>query len=509
MLTENKLVSLLLPIYNETSLTTIENICKQSYKNIQLILLNYNTDINIQVPDVCSHYPLDEENVDILNVDPESPLGRDLLKLVKGQYLISLNHIDELDDSFIETALNSAEQYQSDIVLLENCDFNENDGNYYFHTNLFNEETVTAETVKKHFQTFPRHKTYLTNPYCKLFKTSYVRDNHIDLAHDLIPKSYETDKISYVKETLYIYRKIKEELISVIVPVYNVENYLHECLDSILNQTYQNLEIILVNDGSTDSSGKICDDYAAKDGRIKVIHQENGGLSDARNKGLDAMTGQFVTFVDSDDYLGNHCIETLYIYSQTCQADIAIGKYIEFEEDNKLFVFPNSQNSVNKIELLTGEQCLEKCHRYFSFIAVTAWAKLYRANLFNDNTPYKSIRYPVDVLHEDQYTTHKLFFKSQKNVFVDEYLYVYRRRENSITKTQLSEKRIMDEIKGFEEKIIDFALLNKDMTYLKEYYIYLLNQHKTYLENHQQQDCEVYEYIGKRLMTYFNWQDKP
>ncbi len=208
-------------------------------------------------------------------------------------------------------------------------------------------------------------------------------------------------------------------------------------------------------------------------------------------------------------YLGNHCIETLYIHAKTCQADIAIGKYIEFEEDNKLFVFPNSQNSVNKIELLTGEQCLEKCHRYFSFIAVTAWAKLYRANLFNDNTPYKSIRYPVDILHEDQYTTHKLFFKSQKNIFVDEYLYVYRRRENSITKTQLSEKRIMDEIKGFEEKIIDFALLNKDMTYLKEYYIYLLNQHKTYLENHQQQDCEVYEYIGKRLMTYFNWQDKP
>ncbi|WP_153046251.1 glycosyltransferase, partial [Streptococcus suis] len=99
----------------------------------------------------------------------------------------------------------------------------------------------------------------------------------------------------------------------------------------------------------------------------KVIHKENGGLSDARNKGLDAMTGQFVTFVDSDDYLGNHCIKSLYIYAYTCQADIAIGKYIEFEEDNKLFVFPNSQNSVNKIELLTGEQCLEKCHRYFSF----------------------------------------------------------------------------------------------------------------------------------------------
>ncbi|HFI0146867.1 TPA: glycosyltransferase [Streptococcus suis] len=502
-------VSLLLPIYNETSLATIETVCKQSHKNIQLILLNYNTEGNIQRQDVCSKYPLDAESVDILKVDPASPSGQDLLKLVKGQYLLSLNHMDELDDSFIETALNSAKQYQSDIVLLENCNFDENDGNYYFHDNLFKEETVSAETVKEHFQTSPRHKTYLINPYCKLFKTSYLRDKNIDLGQDLTPESYETDRISYVKETLYVYRKIKEELISVIVPVYNVENYLHECLDSILNQTYQNLEIILVDDGSTDGSGRICDDYAAKDSRIKVIHQENGGLSDARNKGLNTMTGQFVTFVDSDDYIGMDCIYNLYIYLKNCQADITIGKYLEFNDDSKVFVFPNYQNSGNKIEFLTGDQCLEKCHRYFLGIFVNAWAKLYKASLFNDSNPSKSIRYPVGVLHEDQYTTHKLFFKSKKNVFVNDYLYVYRIRENSITNTQLSEKCIINNIKGLEEKIIDFALLNKDITYLKECYIFFLNHYRTYLEENQQQDCEVYEYIGKRLMTYFNWQDNP
>ncbi|HFU4000661.1 TPA: glycosyltransferase [Streptococcus suis] len=312
-------VSVLLPIYNETSLKTIETLCKQSYQTIQLILLNYDPELSIQVQDVCSKYPLDEKKVAILTINSETTIGEELLAIAEGDYLLSLNHIDELGDSFLTAALDSAEKHQSDIVLLENCHFDENDGNYYFHDNLFIEETVTAETINGQFQTSPIHKTYLTNPYCKLFKTSYVRDNHIDLVNDLIPKSYETDKISYVKETLYVYRKIKEELISVIVPIYNVENYLHECLDSILNQTYQNLEIILVDDGSTDSSGKICDDYAAKDSRIKVIHKENGGTSDAKNKGLDAMTGQYVTFVDSDDYLGNHCINTLYIYKHVRQ----------------------------------------------------------------------------------------------------------------------------------------------------------------------------------------------
>lgn len=498
-------VSLLLPIYNETSLLTIETVCKQSYKNIQLILLNYNTDINIQVPDVCSHYPLDEEKVDILNVDPESPLGRDLLKLVKGQYLLSLNHIDDLDDRLLEKAIDSAEKYQSEIVLMENCIFDENDGNYYFYNKLFDEEILRAETVKTKFQDSPRHQNYLTNNYAKLFKTSYVKENHINLTQDFTPETYNTDKISYVKENLYVYKKVKEELVSVIVPVYNVEKYLSQCLDSIIHQTYKNLEIILVNDGSTDGSGKICDDYAAKDGRIKVIHQENGGLSDAHNKGLDLMTGQFVTFVDSDDYLENNCIHTLYTYACTCKTDISIGKFVEFEENTSQFLFHNHLNNGNKIEFLTGDQCLERHHKYFLGIFVTAWAKLYRTSLFNDSNPCKSIRYPLGVLHEDQYTTHKLFFKSNKIVFVNDYLYVYRVRENSITNTLLSDKRIMDNIRGLEEKIIDFCLLNKDMTLLREHYLFYLNDYKAYLENNHRQNSAVYEFIQKRLGTYSNW----
>ncbi|HEM2749491.1 TPA: glycosyltransferase [Streptococcus suis] len=498
-------VSLLLPIYNETSLTTIEKICKQSYKNIQLILLNYDPEMTIQMEDIRSKSLLDSENIVILKIDSETKLEQDLLKLVEGQYLLSLNHIDDLDDRLLEKAIDSAEKYQSEIVLMENCIFDENDGNYYFYNKLFDEEILRAETVKTKFQDSPRHQNYLTNNYAKLFKTSYVKENHINLTQDFTPETYNTDKISYVKENLYVYKKIKEELVSVIVPVYNVEKYLSQCLDSIIHQTYKNLEIILVNDGSTDGSGKICDDYAAKDGRIKVIHQENGGLSDARNKGLDLMTGQFVTFVDSDDYLENNCIHTLYTYACTCKTDISIGKFIEFEENTSQFLFHNHLNNGNKIEFLTGDQCLERHHKYFLGIFVTAWAKLYRTSLFNDSNPCKSIRYPLGVLHEDQYTTHKLFFKSNKIVFVNDYLYVYRVRENSITNTLLSDKRIMDNIRGLEEKIIDFCLLNKDMTLLREHYLFYLNDYKAYLENNHRQNSAVYEFIQKRLGTYSNW----
>ena len=118
------------------------------------------------------------------------------------------------------------------------------------------------------------------------------------------------------------------EKITVIVPVYNVENYLEKCLDSLINQTYKNIEIIVINDGSTDNQGEICQEYAQKDNRIVYIEKENGGLSDARNVGLDKMTGSYVTFIDSDDWIEQDYIETLYKKIVEYQADIAVGNYI-------------------------------------------------------------------------------------------------------------------------------------------------------------------------------------
>ena len=120
----------------------------------------------------------------------------------------------------------------------------------------------------------------------------------------------------------------KQPLISVIVPVYNVENYLPRCLDSIINQTYTNLEILLVDDGATDNSGKLCDEYAQKDNRIRVFHKENGGVSSARNMGLDNATGEYIAFVDSDDYIDKCMYEIMLNSSVQNNADIVVCGYL-------------------------------------------------------------------------------------------------------------------------------------------------------------------------------------
>ena len=129
------------------------------------------------------------------------------------------------------------------------------------------------------------------------------------------------------------------EKITVIVPVYNVENYLNKCLDSLINQTYKNLEIIVINDGSTDNSGTICQEYAQKDNRIVYIEKENGGLSDARNAGLDRMTGSYVTFVDSDDWIEQDYVEVLYNKLTEHQADVSVGNYYSYNEDEGMYYF--------------------------------------------------------------------------------------------------------------------------------------------------------------------------
>ena len=129
------------------------------------------------------------------------------------------------------------------------------------------------------------------------------------------------------------------EKITVIVPVYNVENYLNKCLDSLINQTYKNLEIIVINDGSTDNSGIICQEYAQKDNRIIYVEKENGGQSEARNMGLDRMTGSYVTFVDSDDWVESDYVETLYQKITEYQTDIAVGNYCKFNESDSNFYF--------------------------------------------------------------------------------------------------------------------------------------------------------------------------
>lgn len=187
----------------------------------------------------------------------------------------------------------------------------------------------------------------------------------------------------------------KSKLLTVIVPVYNVEKYLDTCIKSIINQTYSNLEIILVDDGSKDDSGRICDKYAEKDKRIKVIHKENEGLSEARNLGIKLSKGDYITFVDSDDYIDERMYEILIHDLEYYDVDIATCDYLRVEDYSKKAEISNEVNIYDKKEALCK---LLKNEEYKDY----AWNKVYKKKLFKD------IWYPKGRVQEDVAVTYKL-----------------------------------------------------------------------------------------------------
>lgn len=215
---------------------------------------------------------------------------------------------------------------------------------------------------------------------------------------------------------------MKLPLISVIVPCYNVEEYLPKCVDSILSQTYHNLEIFLVDDGSPDRCGEICDSYAIRDSRVKVIHKKNGGLSDARNVAIDQMTGEYVTFVDSDDYVSSDYVEVLYGLIEKYQAQMSVAWHQPFYEGTEPQVLGRSE--VEK--MFTANDALVSMF-YQKDFDTAAWAKMYHRSLFGAD-----IRYPKGWLYEDLPTTYRLMQRCQKVAFCNRVALFYLLRKNSI-----------------------------------------------------------------------------
>ena len=212
---------------------------------------------------------------------------------------------------------------------------------------------------------------------------------------------------------------MKKEKISVIVPIYNVEKYLRRCLDSIINQTYKNLEIILVNDGSKDNSFEICKEYKNKDKRIVLIDQKNAGLSAARNSGIDIATGDYIGFVDSDDVLSTKMYEFLLKSIKESNSDISLCLFKSF---NNNIEFDNNYNNI-----VLGKDGAIKELLIDRKIASHACDKLYKKELFN------GIRFPKGKKYEDIPVIYKLFLKANNISFVDTELYGYFIREDSIT----------------------------------------------------------------------------
>ena len=237
--------------------------------------------------------------------------------------------------------------------------------------------------------------------------------------------------------------QILEPMISVIVSVYNIQNYVEKSVQSICNQTYKNLEIILVDDGATDSSGKICDELAARDSRVKVIHKPNGGLSSARNEGIKIATGEYIAFVDGDDWIDEDMYEGMLSAMLSHDADISVCNYKEISKKGIL------DTSTEEITVFEGRETLkvfiEEDERYQ--IQNAAWNKLYKRSLMGD------LRFPEGKLFEDIVYTTKLLAKSKRAVYINKayYNYIFD-RSDSIMNSKKAERLLTDQVPAYKEK---------------------------------------------------------
>ena len=231
--------------------------------------------------------------------------------------------------------------------------------------------------------------------------------------------------------------------VSIIVPVYQVETYLRQCIDSILAQTFTDFELILVDDGSKDKSGEICEEYAGKDGRVRVIHKENGGLSDARNAGLEQAAGEYFMFVDSDDYIAPTMIERLYNSIQSESADIAACNfcYVFDKKEKKDF------STAMEAEVLQGSEIFyyRKNDRSYGFWTV-AWNKLYKSETF------RNVRFRFGKYHEDEFWANDIYQLEIRVATTPECLSYYRQRDNSIMGKE-SIARNLDILEALRERI--------------------------------------------------------
>lgn len=228
--------------------------------------------------------------------------------------------------------------------------------------------------------------------------------------------------------------RARNPLVSVIVPVYNVRKYLRQSLESVLGQTYRNLQIFVVDDGSTDGSGHICDEFAARDERVTVFHTDNRGLSEARNFGLARVTGEYVAFLDSDDWLEERAHETLVCEALSADADVVACRFFqEYANGTGESGGPAERSVIEGDEILrtylTGNG--------IDFVSHDAWNKLYRADLFD------GVRYPSGMIFEDIATTYKLLQRARRLVYVPDCLVHYRNRSGSLSNVH-SMKSLVD-----------------------------------------------------------------
>lgn len=261
-------------------------------------------------------------------------------------------------------------------------------------------------------------------------------------------------------------------MVSVVIPVYNVEKYLKECLDSVLAQTFKDLQVILVDDGSTDQSGKICDEYAAKDDRVTVIHQSNKGAAEAKNTALEQIKGEYFVFVDSDDYLENNMIETLLTAAKKAQADIVECGFIdEYKQKSQV----HELTSENK------EYTMKSYMKYYieNWNASLLWNKIFKTDVLKD-IRFRHERRCID----DEFFTYKLVLKSEKIVVIPGAYYHYRKRKSGAVGNEKNQAQItLDVIEMMRERYDTIAKHDAELGkiylyHMDDFCLYMLNEYK-------------------------------
>lgn len=272
----------------------------------------------------------------------------------------------------------------------------------------------------------------------------------------------------------------QEIFVSIIVPVYDIEEYLVECIESILAQTWKHFEIILVDDGSTDSSGKMCDEYAEKYNCIFVIHKKNGGLSSARNAGIDVARGNYLAFIDSDDVVHPDYLRELVKIVEKENADLVacdfcVGTSCQWGETSEV-----------KYDIRRDEDVLERMNDN-DVVVTVAWNKLYHAKFFKEY----NLRYPEGKIHEDMFLTPQILHCTNKMVITNQKLYFYRQRKNSIMNSSFSIKQL-DSLEAIEFRIALFTKWDKKELQLKEYESYIRKAKELYrkMKNGEEEEYE-------------------
>lgn len=284
--------------------------------------------------------------------------------------------------------------------------------------------------------------------------------------------------------------------ISVIVGIYKTEKLLSRCIESILDQTYRNLEIILIEDGSPDRCGQICEHYRSLDQRIKVVHKRNGGISEVRNIGVELATGEYIAFVDSDDFIHNTYIEKLYMLCKKYNAQIAqcgFAKVTDTKGKPKMI-----DNSYEEIKIYSNKEMLYNLFNENYVCSVVVWSKLYHKHIF------RNIRFPVGRLHEDEAVIHKLFYESNRIAVTREPLYYYCISGESITRSAYSPNKI-DIIQAYEERLVFFTDIAMPDLYrytLYRYFYHLVSNYCLYQKHCKDLVPERMELREKIRRTY-------